>query len=38
LTQIVPTIASSTGCLSCQLLQSHENPRRLVVIEVWKQH
>ena len=35
LTQIVPTIASSTGCLSCQLLQGHENPTRLVVIEVW---
>jgi quinol monooxygenase YgiN len=35
LTRIIPTIASSTGCLFCQLLQSHENPTRLVVIEVW---
>jgi quinol monooxygenase YgiN len=35
LTRIIPTIASSTGCLSCQLLQSHETPTRFVVIEVW---
>jgi quinol monooxygenase YgiN len=35
LTRIVLTIASSSGCLSCQLLQSHENPTRFIVIEVW---
>jgi len=35
LTPVIPMIASSTGCLSCQLLQSHENPTRFVVLEVW---
>ena len=31
----VPMIESSDGCLSCQLLQSREDPSRVVVIEVW---
>ena len=35
LMRIIPTIASSAGCLSCRLLQSCENPTRFVVIEVW---
>ena len=35
LAPVIPMIASSAGCLSCQLLQSHENPTRFVVLEVW---
>ncbi len=35
LTPVIPMIASSTGCVSCHLLQSHENPTRFVVLEVW---
>ena len=31
----VPMIASSDGCQSCQLLQSQEDPTRIVVIEIW---
>ncbi len=31
----VPLIESSDGCQSCQLLQSLEDPTRIVVIEVW---
>ena len=31
----VPLIESSDGCQSCQLLQSQEDPTRIVVIEVW---
>jgi quinol monooxygenase YgiN len=31
----LPRIEGSAGCRSCQLLQSQENPARLVVIEVW---
>lgn len=34
-TPVIPLIASSPGCLSCQLLQSPDNPRRFVVLEVW---
>jgi quinol monooxygenase YgiN len=33
--QIIPSIASSKGCLSCKLLQSQDNPARFVVLEVW---
>jgi quinol monooxygenase YgiN len=33
--QVIPSIASSRGCLSCKLLQSQDNPARFVVIEVW---
>ncbi|HEY1685689.1 MAG TPA: antibiotic biosynthesis monooxygenase family protein [Tepidisphaeraceae bacterium] len=36
LTSMIPTNTSSVGCLSCQLLQGHENPTRLVVLEVWE--
>jgi quinol monooxygenase YgiN len=35
LAPVIPMIASSTGCVSCHLLQSHENPTRFVVLEVW---
>jgi quinol monooxygenase YgiN len=35
LASIIPTIAATSGCCSCQLLQSHDNPTRFVVIEVW---
>lgn len=35
LKQTIPSIASSRGCVSCQLLQSHDNPARFVVLEVW---
>ena len=33
--QIIPSITSSKGCLSCKLLQSQDNPARFVVLEVW---
>jgi quinol monooxygenase YgiN len=33
--QVVPSIASSQGCLSCKLLQSQDSPSRIVVLEVW---
>jgi quinol monooxygenase YgiN len=36
LSSVVPTIESSAGCRSCQLLQSHDDPTRFVVIEVWE--
>jgi len=32
----VPLIESSDGCVSCQLLQSQEDPTRILVIEVWE--
>lgn len=35
LTSIVPGIASSAGCASCQLLQGHDDPARFLVVEVW---
>ena len=35
LTPVIHMIASSAGCLSCQLLQSHENPTRFVILEAW---
>jgi heme oxygenase (mycobilin-producing) len=34
--QVIPTVASSRGCLSCKLLQSQDNPARLVILEVWE--
>ena len=33
--QVIPSIASSRGCVSCKLLQSQDNPARFVVLEVW---
>ena len=33
--QVIPSIASSKGCLSCKLLQSQGSPSRFVVLEVW---
>jgi quinol monooxygenase YgiN len=35
LTQVIPSIASLKGCLSCKLLQSKDTPSRFVVLEVW---
>jgi quinol monooxygenase YgiN len=35
LTSAIPMIATCSGCVSCHLLQSHENPTRFVVLEVW---
>jgi quinol monooxygenase YgiN len=35
LLSVVPTIESSVGCQACQLLQSHDDPTRFVVVEVW---
>ncbi len=35
LQSVVPAIESCVGCRSCQLLQSHEDPTRFVVIEFW---
>ena len=32
---IVPLIAASAGCRSCQLLQAEDDPTRIVVVEVW---
>ncbi len=36
LVSVVETIIGSSGCVSCQLLSSQENPARFVVIEVWQ--
>ena len=33
--QVIPSIASSRGCLSCKLLQSQDDPARFVVLEAW---
>jgi quinol monooxygenase YgiN len=35
LQSILPIIRRATGCLSCQLLESAEDPRRFVVLETW---
>jgi quinol monooxygenase YgiN len=35
LASIVPLIVSSDGCRSCQILQSQEDPARIMMIEVW---
>ena len=35
LTQVIPSIASLKGCLSCKLLQSQDTPSLFVVLEVW---
>ncbi len=35
LTQVIPSIGSLKGCLSCKLLQSQDTPSRFVVLEVW---
>jgi quinol monooxygenase YgiN len=32
---VVPLIAASAGCRSCQLLQAEDDPTRIVVIEGW---
>jgi quinol monooxygenase YgiN len=31
----VPLIESSDGCQSCQILQSLDDPTRVMIIEVW---
>jgi quinol monooxygenase YgiN len=31
----LPIIQASPGCQSCQLLQSEDDPHRLVILEVW---
>ncbi|MBI3344436.1 MAG: antibiotic biosynthesis monooxygenase [Gammaproteobacteria bacterium] len=36
LTSVIPAIESSAGCQSCQLLQSLDDPTRLVVVETWE--
>ncbi len=36
LNSIIPYIEGSTGCLSCRLLHSQEDPKRFVVIEEWE--
>lgn len=35
LSSFLPTIQSSEGCQSCQLLYSQDDPTRIVIIEVW---
>ena len=32
---ILPDIRASVGCQSCQLLQDHADPTRIVILEVW---
>lgn len=32
----LPTIESSAGCLSCQLLQSQKDLNHIIVLEVWE--
>lgn len=36
LTGILPAIRASAGCLSCELLQDHADPTRIVIVEVWE--
>jgi len=31
----VPRIKASGGCLSCQVLQHHDEPNRIIIIEEW---
>jgi quinol monooxygenase YgiN len=33
---MISTIRSLQGCLSCQLLQDHEDVTRFVILEVWQ--
>ena len=35
LLSIVPSMLSSDGCLSCQVLQSQADPTKFVVLEAW---
>ncbi|MFL9925202.1 antibiotic biosynthesis monooxygenase [Herbaspirillum lusitanum] len=35
LMDILPDIRASAGCLSCELLQDHADPTRIVILEVW---
>jgi quinol monooxygenase YgiN len=35
LQSVIPTIAQSSGCISCRLLRSVENPARLAIVEEW---
>ncbi|KAF1048159.1 MAG: hypothetical protein GAK35_00383 [Herbaspirillum frisingense] len=35
LTGILPAIRASAGCQSCELLQDHADPSRIVIMEVW---
>lgn len=32
---ILPAIRASAGCQSCELLQDHTDPARIVIVEVW---
>jgi quinol monooxygenase YgiN len=36
LAALIPTIAAIAGCQSCQLLQHHDEPTRLIVLEIWE--
>ncbi|MBP0597170.1 antibiotic biosynthesis monooxygenase [Herbaspirillum sp. LeCh32-8] len=36
LTGILPDIRASAGCLSCELLQDHADPTRIVIVEIWE--
>lgn len=38
LTNLLPSIRASEGCLSVHLLQSESDPTRVVVVEVWRDH
>jgi quinol monooxygenase YgiN len=33
---IVPGVLSSPGCLSCHAWQSHDDPTRFFIVEVWE--
>ncbi|NUT99989.1 putative quinol monooxygenase [Herbaspirillum robiniae] len=32
---ILPAIRASAGCQSCELLQDHADPSRIVIVETW---
>jgi quinol monooxygenase YgiN len=32
---ILPAVRASAGCQSCELLQDHADPARIVIVEVW---
>jgi len=36
MTHVVPGIADSPGCASCQVWQSEDDPRRFTIIEIWE--
>jgi len=33
---IMPLIKNSAGCIACQFYQSHDEPTRFIMVEVWQ--